>query len=159
MASFKARFINFLVQSGAFLSRLSRGMASGVRVTAFDAENRAFLVRHQYLTGWYFPGGAVESGETIAEAARRELVEETGYGYGPDVTLLSLHLNRGGTGRDQVGLFKVSLLEQDPNWIRPALEISDLQLFALDALPDDVSPATLRRLKEIAGEGEPDPYW
>lgn len=156
MASFKTRIINILVQSAALLSR---GMTMGARVAAFDAENRVLLVRHQYLPGWYFPGGGVDSGETMAEAARRELAEETGYGCGPDVALLSMHLNRGGTGRDHVGLFKVSLTDQDPNWKRPALEISDLQLFALDALPDDVSPATLRRLQEIAGEAEPDPYW
>ncbi len=156
MAVLKTRIINRLVQSAALVTR---GMTLGARVAAFDGENRVLLVRHQYLPGWYFPGGGVDAGETMAEAARRELSEETGYGCGPDVTLLSMHLNRVGTGRDHVGFFKVRLTEQDPNWKRPAIEIADLQLFAPDALPDDVTPATERRLRELAGEVEPDPYW
>ncbi len=36
---------------------------------------------------WSFPGGRLESGETPAEAARRELAEETGLGIGPLVPL------------------------------------------------------------------------
>ncbi|SDR33963.1 NUDIX domain-containing protein [Pseudovibrio sp. Tun.PSC04-5.I4] len=156
MASLKTQLINRVVQSGALLTR---GMTLGVRVAAFTADNRVLLVRHQYLPGWYFPGGGVDTGETLAEAARRELMEETGYGCKPDVALLSMYFNRGGTGRDHVGFFKVELTEQDYAWKRPKLEIAEVQLFALDALPEGVSPATLRRLEELAGRVVPDPYW
>ncbi len=156
MASLKTRFVNWVVQSAALLRR---GMTLGVRVAAFDSENRVLLVRHQYLPGWYFPGGGVDVGESLEAAARRELAEETGYSCDGTAELLSMHYNRGGTGRDHVGFFRVKLTEQDSAWKRPALEIADLKLFALDDLPDDISPATLRRLDEMAGRATPNFYW
>ena len=50
---------------------------------ALDDQDRVLLVwRHRFITkswGWELPGGIVDSGETSAEAARRETVEETGW--------------------------------------------------------------------------------
>ncbi|MFY8153424.1 MAG: DNA mismatch repair protein MutT, partial [Hyphomicrobiales bacterium] len=43
-----------------FRLRLMRGMTVGVRVAAFDAVGRVFLVKHTYTPGWYLPGGAVD---------------------------------------------------------------------------------------------------
>lgn len=43
--------------------------------------NEILLVKRKYPPGagkWSIPGGVVEAGEKIAEAARRELLEETG---------------------------------------------------------------------------------
>ncbi|MHC4408614.1 MAG: NUDIX domain-containing protein [Planctomycetota bacterium] len=36
------------------------------------------VVRHSYEPGWFLPGGAAKRGESLAEAGRRELREETG---------------------------------------------------------------------------------
>jgi 8-oxo-dGTP pyrophosphatase MutT (NUDIX family) len=48
-----------------------------------DDQDQVLLVwRHRFITnswGWELPGGIVEPGETGAEAARRETVEETGW--------------------------------------------------------------------------------
>lgn len=49
---------------------------------AVDAKNRVMLVRqyrlpaNQYL--WELPAGKIDDGETVAQAAKRELIEETG---------------------------------------------------------------------------------
>jgi ADP-ribose pyrophosphatase YjhB (NUDIX family) len=46
--------------------------------------DRVLMVRHRDMEGdfwrgkWIFPGGLVELGETLAEAAAREVLEETG---------------------------------------------------------------------------------
>ena len=38
---------------------------------------------------WYFPSGALEAGETLAEAAAREVLEETGYQVEP-ISLIAI---------------------------------------------------------------------
>lgn len=46
---------------------------------AFDRDLRFMMVWHERRGGWEMPGGHVEEGETSAEAAVREYVEEAGY--------------------------------------------------------------------------------
>src|SRR5258708_6309028 len=55
------------------------------RLLVIDRNNRVLLFRFVFKLGplagqnyWATPGGALEAGESFAEAARRELFEETG---------------------------------------------------------------------------------
>lgn len=48
-----------------------------VAVLLQDDAGRLLLVRHR-LRGWELPGGKLEPGESWADAARREVLEETG---------------------------------------------------------------------------------
>lgn len=50
--------------------------------------------RHRFMPdtwGWEIPGGAIENGESMADAARRETYEETGWEPVGPITLLSRH--------------------------------------------------------------------
>ncbi len=50
---------------------------------AVDAKNRVLLVRQYRLPAraflWELPAGRVDAGETVLKAAKRELIEETGF--------------------------------------------------------------------------------
>lgn len=140
------------------LTRYQRAMTLGVRVAATDAEGRLLLVRHSYLAGWYLPGGAVDVGETLAEAALRELREETGVSGGAPV-LFALYHNRRNHIRDHVALYRVAVAEVPEAAFTPTREIREAEFFAPQALPPDTSPATLRRIAELAGDSPPSPFW
>ncbi len=49
-----------------------------VSVLTFDEQDRVLLVKHAEYGEWTVPGGAVEPEEVPAEAAVREMFEETG---------------------------------------------------------------------------------
>ena len=61
-----------------------RGRRLAARVVLLDAARRVFLINSvdpvdpAKGSWWEIPGGGVDPGETSAEAARREIVEETG---------------------------------------------------------------------------------
>lgn len=56
------------------------GIRIRVSCAAVDGEGRVLLVQHRKegRDYWLLPGGGVEPGETLLDAARRELFEETG---------------------------------------------------------------------------------
>jgi len=50
----------------------------GASVAAFDADGRLLLIQREDNARWAMPGGIVEYGETLAHAATREALEESG---------------------------------------------------------------------------------
>jgi 8-oxo-dGTP pyrophosphatase MutT (NUDIX family) len=141
------------------LASFRRGMTLGVRAALFDSEERVFLVRHSYVPGWFFPGGGVESGETVVEALGRELMEEGGMVLDQPAGLFGLYLNRNVSPRDHVALFVSRDWRQEKPPKVPNLEIVDCGFFAPDALPEKTSAATRRRLAEIRREVAISPEW
>ena len=50
----------------------------GTSAIIFNAEGKFLLTKREDNGQWCLPGGAVESGESLAEACEREVLEETG---------------------------------------------------------------------------------
>ncbi len=50
----------------------------GVNALIFDSEGRILLGHRRDINWWNLPGGGMEAGETVDEAVRREVYEETG---------------------------------------------------------------------------------
>ena len=130
-----------------------RGMTLGVRAVVLDAENRVFLVRHSYVTGWYLPGGGVDLGETMEQALRRELKEEGDIDLTGDAVLHGIFLNSHVSRRDHVAVYVIRQFRQD-RLPEPNREIAECGFFAISALPDGTTPGTRLRLAEVL-DGKP----
>jgi 8-oxo-dGTP pyrophosphatase MutT (NUDIX family) len=141
------------------VARFRRGMTLGVRAAVFDGQGQVFLVRHSYVPGWYLPGGGVEPGETLAGALDRELMEEGGIALDEPANLFGLYLNRQISRRDHVALFVSHDWQQTKPPRVPNLEIVDYGFFPPDALPEDATAATRRRLEEILKGAALSPEW
>ena len=132
-----------------FVVGVRRRMVLGTRIIVLDGD-RVLLLRHTYVPGWHFPGGGVEPGEAAAEAAAREMVEETGLVPSGPLQLHGLFHNLNeATDRDHLAIFVCRAFEQRRAFV-PNVEIAELGWFPLDALPAGTEPGTARRLVEIA---------
>ena len=109
-----------------------------VRATVICDQDRHILLVRKPSSRWNLPGGKVESGETRADAAVRELQEETG--LDADEVLYLMELQYGGTRHH---VYEASVL--NINQVRPQNEIVDCIWFPLDSVQNlDTSEATLR---------------
>ena len=138
--------------------RVARGMTLGVRAVVLDGDNRVFLVRHSYVTGWYLPGGGVEVGETLMESLRRELMEEGRIELTDEPVLHGVFLNSHVSRRDHVAVYVVRQFRQD-RLPEPNREIVECGFFDLGALPDDTTPGTRRRIAEVLDGTAPIATW
>ena len=115
------------------------------------------LVRNSYgaTDQWVIPGGGIRPWETPEAAARREVREELGCSL-RGLSPVSTHYTAAEGKRDTVFLF-----EAEPVGVPKVdgVELLDARLFAPDALPDAVSPATARRIAERRGERCLDGLW
>src|SRR6476469_1977525 len=128
--------------------RFARAMTLGVRTLVIDGEGRIFLVKHSYVSGWHLPGGGVEAGETLVEAAARELREEGNIELTAPPRLHGIFFNSRASRRDHVALFVVSAFRQVAAPV-PDREIVAHGFFALDALPAETTDATRARIMEL----------
>jgi len=137
---------------------LVRGMTLGVRAVVLDPENRVFLVKHSYVSGWYLPGGGVDFGETMEGALRRELKEEGDIDLVGDAVLHGIFLNDHVSRRDHVAVYVVRQFSQD-RLPEPNREIIECGFFAITALPEDTTPGTRLRIAEVLGGRAPIATW
>ena len=135
-----------------------RGMTLGVRAVVLDSENRVFLVRHSYVSGWYLPGGGVDFGETMEEALRRELKEEGDIDLTGDAVLHGVFLNSHVSRRDHVAVYVVRQLSQE-GLPPPNHEIAECGFFPIVALPEGTTPGTRLRIAEVMDGKPPIATW
>jgi len=134
-------------------SRRTDHVTLGVQGVVIDEASRVLLVRHGYRPGWHFPGGGVERGEKIDHALSRELGEEAGVHLLKPAQLFGIYTNFEAFPGDHIALFLVR------HWRhgripRPNAEIIRQRFYTLDDIPQNATPGTKRRLREIFGDTE-----
>lgn len=136
---------------------LFRPHTRGVKAMVFNSAGEILLIRNGYgATNLYvLPGGGVRPCEEPEMAARRELNEELGCFVNP-LMPVSTHYSSAEGKRDKVHLFEARL---DGTLRADDVEVIEAAFFALDALPEMLSPATARRLAERSGLVEADGSW
>ncbi|WP_295635450.1 NUDIX domain-containing protein [Novosphingobium sp.] len=129
----------------------------GVKLLVENAAGEVLLVRNAYGKHWQWvlPGGGVGRRESTVDAAVRELREETGCHAG-GLRLFATYVSGLEGRRDTIDLFRATTVDAPQADRR---EIAEAGFFALDRLPDQTSPATLRRLAEVFGAAGISPHW
>ena len=138
--------------------RFARGMTLGVRAVVLDGEDRVFLVKHSYVSGWHLPGGGVEVGETFGDALRRELMEEGRIEMLGEPVLHGVFLNSHVSRRDHVAVYLVRDFSQDRP-PKPNREIVACGFFEPGALPAETTKGTRLRISEVLENRRPISTW
>ena len=127
---------------------MTRPMTLGVRGVVIRGGDSVLLVRHGYVSGWHFPGGGVEVGETCLDALKRELEEEACVAIRGEPVLHGLFFNAKPSRRDHVAVYVIRdfavLGEREPD-----REIEEAQFFPRSALPDGTTTGTRARVAEV----------
>jgi 8-oxo-dGTP pyrophosphatase MutT (NUDIX family) len=124
-----------------------------------DRDGRVLLHRHKRLGIWLQPGGHVDPGETVAQAAIRETAEETGVHAvhppgGPRLVHLDVH--QGPRGHVHLDV-RYLLFADGSTSLRPEPgESPDVAWFDADGVAA-VGDASLRSAVAAAGERSPQP--
>jgi len=140
----------------------SRPLITAGVVVIVLRENEVLLDMRRDSRKWALPGGFKELGESLEEAAQRELLEETGLitrrlrflalCSGPEFT----HTYPNGDRIDQVAtLYQALEVDGDP---RPGEQESlEVRYFAVDGLPSPMEPLSerllARALESFNGDG------
>jgi 8-oxo-dGTP pyrophosphatase MutT (NUDIX family) len=158
LQSLRKRFEPLLRRVFHLYWRFARGMTLGVRAVVLDGDNRVFLVKHSYVSGWYLPGGGVEVGETFVDALRRELSEEGRIELSGEPILHGLFLNSHVSRRDHVAVYLIRHFRQD-RLPEPNHEIIACGFFAANALPPETTEGTRLRIAEVLEGKAPITTW
>ncbi len=134
----------------------SRPLITAGAVVVVLREDRVLLDMRRDSRKWALPGGFKELGESLEEAARRELLEETGL-VARRLRFLALcsgpqfaHTYPNGDRIDQVAaLYQALEVDGDPR--AGGRESLEVRYFPVDALPSPMEPVSERLLARALG--------
>ncbi|MCL5411002.1 MAG: NUDIX hydrolase [Patescibacteria group bacterium] len=129
----------------------------GVFVLIFNNKNEILLVNHKlsekkpedFSDCWSMPGGAIEFGETVIKALKREIKEELGINIYNEVLLNYNDWIK--EGRHWIALNFKAKTKETPHILEPK-KIKEIKFFKLNKLPKNLSKFSGECLAIINGE-------
>jgi len=133
--------------------RIRQPELTGVAVIATNLDGHLLLVRMSYGSGgWNLPTGGAGKGEDLQDAARRELLEETGCEAGR-LKLLGTQSDRLFGTNNIVHVFSAKVSGHPRADMR---EVIEAKFFPSHSLPEPLTAITQRRLKLLKTAALPD---
>ncbi len=117
------------------------------------SEEKGLLLEKRTDTGdWCTPGGAIELGETLEDALKREIKEETNLDIAnPQLFDIKANVHMVYPNKDEVYYTDI-VFEINEFWgeLKPDKESKELAFFALDNLPENIMPTQIGYIKKFA---------
>lgn len=122
----------------------------GVAVAARTPDGRWLLIRRRDTGGWALPGGTLEWGETLSQAATRELAEEAGADLLGTCELFNVYSRPERDYRFHAVTILVTASVSEPSRApHNPLEIADVRLFHQGDLPPELSMGMTDMLSDV----------
>ena len=119
---------------------------SAASVVPVDDRGNVLMIDHyRFQTGtrgWEIPAGKIDRGETPAQAARREMIEETGYAVGTLKKLGRYHPSNGSS--NQVFYVFVGRVKSKVGAIQDTNEVSAVRWFGEDEVRELIAQNKIR---------------
>ncbi len=125
----------------------------GATVFVLDGKGCLLLLKRADNQCWGPPGGAVEPGEVVEEAAKRETLEETGLEVG-EMSLFGVFSGGGQFYRypngDEVHNVTITYVARVTGGkVQLSSEHTEWKYFALDEIPSQISPPIVPILQRL----------
>jgi mutator protein MutT len=126
----------------------------GASIIVFNKEEKVLMIHRTDDDSWCFPGGSIELGEKVEEAAKREVLEETGLVV-DDLELFGVfsgkELYHQYPNGDQV--YNVAIVYRTNTFtgelLKNTAESKDCRFFDINELPEKICPPELPTINKL----------